>query len=289
MYLKEWIQSYPIFWINLERQRKRCMRMEWALEMGGWNHTRWDAIDAQDNRKIFISLERLWQYSNDLPGVRRSLEFDPKRLTTRAELACLASWQTLIEHLENINSASGWFLLMEDDVGSSLCCPQDWPFSLKQLTESSGNALIIQLAPINARTKSDLHKKWLSSQGKILSVPKGKIKSHGNGAILLHQEAIPFLKRHFGRMLQKIFRNFHLLGHPRNVRPVADKWLYASLPEERCWVCTYPLFCLEAEDSSLHKDHVHQFHMPSRDITLQTWESDGADTLLTCFEEWLKQ
>ena len=78
----------------------------------------------------------------------------------------------------------------------------------------------------------------------------------------------------------------HILSHPRGVRPVADKWLYACLPASTSWVCTYPLFCLEAIDSDLHSEHVKNFHLPSRNTTLDLWREDEAVNLIESFSKW---
>lgn len=286
----EWQKRYPVYWINLDRQPLRRQRMEWALESGGWSHFRWPAIDAKDTSINFLALARPLCKGNALPGLRRSEEANPQRRTSREELACLSSWQIMIEHLNLANSPSGWFLLMEDDVGSSLACPEAWHADLDQITAAAGpSALAIQLAPISCQARQKLHKRWQISQGHELLVPKRTIRSHGNGAVLLHQRAMPFLRRKVSQWLQQFNPHMHLLRHPWAVRPVADKWLYASLKAENIWVSTYPLFCLEAEDSDLHISHVSDFHAPSRDLTLKLWKLDGAQMLLDAFESWTTQ
>lgn len=265
--------------------------MEWAINTGGWQAYRWPAIDGKSPREHFLALPRPWQQGADLPGLARNQEAEAKRRTSRNELACLSSWQGLTEHLLQQPSPSGWFLLMEDDLGSCLACPEAWPHGLDEITAQAGpNACAIQLAPINARIRSHLHGLWAKTQGQTLVVPKQTVRSHGNGAVLLHQRALPQLSRKLGRWLNRYFRHHHLLGHPRNIRPVADKWLYGCLPAESSWVATYPLFCLsEAEDSNLHTEHVQAFHQPSRAITLQIWEQDQQAKLLAADKRWREQ
>jgi len=264
--------------------------MEWAINTGGWQAYRWPAIDGKSPREHFLALPRPWQQGADLPGLARNQEDEAKRPTSRNELACLSSWQGLTEHLLQQPSPSGWFLLMEDDLGSCLACPEAWPHGLDEITAQAGHeACAIQLAPTNARIRSHLHGLWAKNQGRTLVVPKQTVRSHGNGAVLLHQRALPQLSRKLGRWLNRYFRHHHLLGHPRNIRPVADKWLYGCLPAESSWVATYPLFCLEAEDSNLHTEHVQAFHQPSRAITLQIWEQDQQAKLLAADKRWREQ
>ena len=80
--------------------------------------------------------------------------------------------------------------------------------------------------------------------------------------------------------------NWHPLVHPWRIRPVADKWIYGALPKGSCQVATYPHFCLEAEDSDLHSEHVELFHKPSREITLKIWKDDQRDILLNAQKAW---
>ena len=283
----KWTNNYPLYWINLDRDVQRRHRMEWALKKGGWQSERWRAIDARDNQHHFLALPKPWQTASRMPGVQHSEESNPGRLTSRSELACLSSWQTLIEKLDYCSSPSGWFLLMEDDVGSSLACPEAWPASLDQLIDAAGSECLgIQLAAISSKARQSLHAKWKTANQKIIVVPKESIRSHGNGAILLNQRAIPYLKRRLGRWLQNMVPNLYVLGHPHNVRPVADKWLYASLPSSTCWVATYPLFCLDASESSLHEEHVKDFHQPSLESTLTLWKEDDAKELINNFKYW---
>ena len=282
-----WVENYPLHWINLERQRIRRKKMEWAINKGGWTAERWNAIDTKIQSNTFVVIPKLWQTASKLPGIQRSDEAESTRKTSRAELACLSSWQSLIENLKIKNSPSGWFLIMEDDSGSSLACPEAWPFNLEDITQAAGShALAIQLAPISSNVRLQLHHIWKGSKGCNLAVPKTEVRSHGNGAVLLNHRAIPFLERHLGKWIKYISTDLHILSHPRGVRPVADKWLYACLPASTSWVCTYPLFCLEAIDSDLHSEHVKNFHLPSRNTTLDLWREDEAVNLIESFSKW---
>ena len=107
------------------------------------------------------------------------------------ELACLASWKKLLLIANKTETPSGWLLLMEDDVGASLATPQSWVYSLQDIVEyCPKQTLAIQLAPISALVRKDLDRKWGDSNGKCLAVSKERVRSHGNGAILLHKQAI---------------------------------------------------------------------------------------------------
>ncbi|MCB4411494.1 hypothetical protein [Synechococcus sp. MU1611] len=283
----DWVKRYPVFWINLQREPNRCKRMRAALSAGNWKHCRWNAIDGSHPSHHFWARERPWQQAATLPGLQRDSEADPHRRTNRNELACLCSWQQLIESLSRQTSPSGWFLLMEDDVGSSLAEPMQWPVLLDDIVNQAGSqAMAIQLAPINGGVREMLYQRWKVSEGSEVVVPKEKVRSHGNGAVLLHENAVPLLSRRIGQWIEQWFPQLHLLGHPLNVRPVADKWLYASLPPGSCWVSTFPLFCLEAETSSLHQEHVTSFHQASRNMTLKLWREGGHRPLLDAYEAW---
>ena len=147
-------------------------------------------------------------------------------------------------------------------------------------------ALVIQLAPISSNARKQLYSFW--SNDKRLAIPKMDVKSHGNGAVLINYRAIPFLRRRLGRWIEQIWKNIHLLSHPYATRPVADKWLYACIPANQCWVCTYPLFCLEAKTSNIHQKHVNSFHSPSKSTTLEIWQKDKSLSLVKSFLEWEK-
>ena len=285
--LRQMQNHYPVYWINLNRDIERRHRMTWALETGGWEHYRWEGVDATDLRQKFWPLPRLWQAGTALPGLRRKTERDPFRSTARTELACLASWQTLLEYLNEKKTLSDWFLVMEDDVGSSLACPDSWPFSLSQLVKSiNKSALVVQLAPISSNARIQLHSYYTNTNGEKLAIPKMNVKSHGNGAVLINGRALPFLQRHLGKWIHNRWRHIHLLSHPHATRPVADKWLYACIPANRCWVCTYPIFCLEAKTSNIHQKHVDSYHSPSKLTTRDIWKEDQASLMIESFRYW---
>jgi hypothetical protein len=280
-------EQIPLLWINLNRARQRRARMEWALTAGRWTAHRLSAVDARDPLQHLVALPNPLQPGTALPGLLRNQETAPWRRTNRAELACLASWKQLLLMAAAIRSPCGWFLLMEDDLGASLAAPGVWAHSLLDLIASCPRqTLAIQLAPISATVRQQLANQWSKSRGHCLSVAKDDVRSHGNGAVLLHQRALPLLIDPLLRFSSRFLPQWHPLLHPWRIRPVADKWLYGALPPGSCRVATYPLFCLEAENSSLHQDHVQAFHRPSRDITLQIWQQDGRHELLRVQRQW---
>ena len=290
-------RSIPIFWINLRRADRLRRCMEWSLAAGKWNHKRFEAIDAKDAKQQFIAFPSILKAASKFPGGNRYSESTPWRRTNRSELACLASWQHIIIHASepDINSGSSYFLFMEDDVGSSLAAPDAWPVKLTDLiTEANKRSeecqvpwTLIQLAPISSKVRIELHGLWEKSEGRTLLVPKENIRSHGNGAVLLHRRAFQYLVNPY-RNLMKRFHHTHILLHPWAIRPVADKWIYASVPQKSVYVVTYPLFCLEAKHSELHQDHVGSFHQLSRSVTLEIWESDRAGSLIEAYHLWEK-
>jgi len=275
----------PIFWINLERTHLRRKRMEWALKKGNWISERFDAIDAANAKEIFLPIPNLLKISNKLPGIRRSDEVEPWRKTNRQELACLASWKRLLMRAKEYSST--WNLIMEDDLGASLAIPKAWPITLQEIIKkASTNTLVIQLAPISSKARLDLFQYWENSQQKKWLIPKRNIKSHGNGAVLINKHAMPYLINYFERLISKSLPRFHPLFYPIGTRAVADKWLYASLPENSCEVLTYPIFCLDAKDSSLHSEHVVNYHIPSKEVTLKIWEKDERMQLIEAQRNW---
>ena len=282
-------EQIPLLWINLNRAKKRCARMDWALQQGGWEAQRLNAIDATDRRQRLLPLPNLFHAGAQLPGLYLSEEAQPKRLTTRAELACLASWKRALVQAKKMDSPSGWVLLMEDDLGASLAAPEAWAHSLVDLIEfCPEQTLAIQLAPISATVRQQLAVKWQKSQGRCLAVSKETVRSHGNGAVLLNQRALNLLIDPLLWLSNSWKNNWHPLMHPWRIRPVADKWIYGALPPGSCQVATYPHFCLEAEDSALHLEHVNAYHKPSRDITLCIWKRDNRQKLLECQQSWDK-
>jgi len=277
----------PILWINLNSAHLRRARMEWALQTGGWHSHRFTAVDSSNHNQLFFPIPSFFRRGTKYPGIYRSDEKYPSRRTTRAELACLASWKRLLVLASRVHAPIGWYLLMEDDLGSCLSVPHAWSYSLVDLIDKSpSSTLAIQLAPVSASARKNLYQIWSLSDGHCLSVPKEGIRSHGNGAILLHHTAFKFLIDHFLILCSSVLPNFHPLFYPFRVRPVADKWIYAALPPGSCQVSTYPHFCLDAEDSSLHSDHVHLFHRPSRDLTLDLWRQDERYPLLHAQSLW---
>ena len=279
--------TIPLLWINLDRAPQRRARMAWAIRQGGWQAQRLRAVDGQDPRQRLLPWPNPLLPGTTLPGLRRHQEPQPWRRTSRAELACLASWKRLLLQAAATPSPSGWLLLMEDDLGACLAAPEGWAHSLGDLIASCPpRTLVIQLAPISAHVRQELHQHWLSSGGRCLCWPKNEVRSHGNGAVLLHQRAIPQLVGPLERLCARWAAQWHPLSHPWPIRPVADKWLYGALPSGSCQVATYPHFCLEATDSSLHHQHVEAYHRPSRNITLELWQRDGRQRLLATQRQW---
>lgn len=282
-------QSIPLLWINLDRSPQRRARMTWAISQGRWHAQRLCAVDGQDEHQRLVPWPNPLRSGTALPGLRRWQEPQPWRRTSRAELACLASWKRLLLLASTTASPSGWLLLMEDDLGACLAAPDGWAHSLIDLIESCPpNTLAIQLAPISSRGREELHQRWHSSGGRCLAVPKEQVRSHGNGAVLLHQRAIPRLVGPLDRLCAQRAALWHPLSHPWQIRPVADKWLYGALPTGSCQVATYPHFCLEAADSNLHLQHVEAYHRPSRKLTLELWQRDGRHLLLAAQQQWDK-
>ena len=281
------VQKIPMMWINLNRQKRRRARMEWAIQNGGWNAHRVKAVDTNDSNQNFLPIANFLKGGSSLPGIYRNDEAEPKRCTSRAELACLASWKRLIINAKKITSPSGWFLLMEDDLGASLAKPEAWAHSLTELIEfCPSRTLAVQLAPTNASLKQDLAAIWTQSRGRCLAISKENVRSHGNGAVLLHQRALDFLDDPLLSLCNTWKKNWHPLFHPWKIRPVADKWLYGALPPGSCQVATYPHFCLEAEDSGLHPEHVEAFHLPSRLMTMRIWNQDQRQDLVDAQKIW---
>ena len=277
----------PLLWINLNRAKRRKARMDWALKKGGWKAHRFKAIDAENRHEHFLPISNFLKAGTKLPGIYISDETEPKRITGRAELACLASWKHALVRAKQIRSKSGWVLIMEDDLGASLAEPKAWPHSLSELIEYCPlHTMVIQLAPISATVRSQLATEWKRSKGRCLAVRKENIRSHGNGALLVNQHAVDLLIDPFLWLCSHYKKNLHPLLHPWKIRPVADKWIYGALPEGCCQVATYPHFCLEAEDSALHPEHVKAFHKASREITLDIWKRDNRMELIKAQQSW---
>ena len=280
-------EQIPIVWINLERATNRRARMNWALKKGGWNAHRLQGVDATDKSQRLIPMPNLMKPGSSYPGLYKSEEVEPERKTSRGELACLASWKRLVCLARTVKSQSGWFLLMEDDVGASLAATSEWAHTLQDLIQyCPRKTLAIQLAPISAIVRENLAIKWRQSNGRCLAIPKEMVRSHGNGAVLLHKKAIKKLIDPFICISNKYKRNWHPLLHQWRIRPVADKWIYGALPTGSCQVATYPHFCLEARDSTLHSEHVKNFHKPSREITLKIWKEDQRLGLINAQHTW---
>ena len=280
-------EQIPLLWINLKRSRQRRARMEWALKKGGWDAYRFCAVDANDSSNCLLPIPNLLKRGTKLPGIYRKEEMKPERITTRSELACLASWKRLLISAKQITSLSKWVLLMEDDLGASLAHPRAWAHSLQDLIDfCPDKTLAIQLSPISSRVREELDKKWQESRGTCLAVSKKYVRSHGNGAVLLHKKAIEILIDPMIYLGSKWSKNWHPLIHPWKIRPVADKWIYGALPPETCQVSTYSNFCLDADDSTLHREHIDAYHKPSRQTTLNIWKRDKRHDLLSAQKIW---
>ena len=194
MTINEDPKHIPLLWINLDREKSRKARMDWAIVEGRWNAYRLNAIDAQNISNRLFSVPNPLMAGTLLPGLHRIEEDQPKRVTSRADLACLASWKHLILKAKTVSSPSGWILLMEDDLGASLAAPWAWAHSLRDLIEyCPKQTLAIQLAPISAAVRKDLATQWKQSEGKCKAVGKETVRSHGNGAVLVHQRALNLL------------------------------------------------------------------------------------------------
>ena len=201
--------SIPLLWINLDTAKRRRARMNWAINQGGWKASRFSAIDAADRRQRLLAIPNPLRPGIPLPGLYRSEEGDSMRITCRHELACLASWKHLLIKAKKTETPSGWFLLMEDDVGASLATPDSWAHSLLDLIDfCPKGTVLIQLAPISADVRHRLANLWFKSHGSCLSVSKETIRSHGNGAVLLNKEGIDRLIDRLLLVINRLKRNF---------------------------------------------------------------------------------
>ena len=88
--------NIPLLWINLDTAMKRRARMNWAINQGGWKASRFSAIDAADRRQRLVAIPNPLRAGIPLPGLYRAEEADSMRITSRHELACLASWKHLL-------------------------------------------------------------------------------------------------------------------------------------------------------------------------------------------------
>lgn len=276
--------SVPIVWINLDRADRRRRRMLHALAAGGWTHQRIAAIDARESG-IRLRAKPDWsRRGTAFPGVRRFAEASPFRRTSRAELACLASWQRALARAADSMARldARMVLLVEDDCGATLACPRAWPVSLDEIASAAGDAwTVVQLAPINPRVRRELFDRWRRDDGPVVS--KRLVRSHGNGAVLLHRRALDHLRPHLPTAPD---RPPGPLQHPWAVRPVADKWLYAMLPAETVFVAGVPFFTQDAADSDLHPDHLDRFHRGSREIVETIWGEAGWRELAAALAAW---
>lgn len=277
-------ESVPVVWINLERSEGRRRRMLRALASGGWTHQRVDAVDAADP-SIPLRSRRDWtRRGSAFPGVRRLSESSPWRRTSRAELACLASWQRAIARaaktMRDLSAETA--LLVEDDCGATLTCPDAWPATLQEIAMAAGpNWQAVQLAPINPRVRRELFTRWRES-GQLVA-PKSQFRSHGNGAVLLHRCAIPSLEAHLPEGPDRLEQP---IRHPWAVRPVADKWLYSMLPRDAVFMANVPIFTQDAVDSELHSDHVERFQRGSRREVEAIWREAGWSELAKALAAW---
>jgi hypothetical protein len=286
----------PLLWINLQRHQRRRRRMLWALEAGGWQHERIEAVDALDPRERLLPIPQVLAPGNTLPGIQRASEADPQRRVLRPELACMASWLRALCRAEQLLRDSGQqqVLVLEDDSGASLACPEAWAFSLPELVQtldahssSSGEPwAAVQLLATSRRAQERLLASWRSPTARSPVAPRQSVRTGGTGAVLLHRRALPMLVNRVQRWLWQRRWPLHLLVHPHGVRPVADKWLYGSLPAQAVWVGTYPLFCLDASDSAIHPEHLEAYQAPSRAFTLDTWAQDQRLALLEAQRQW---
>ena len=146
--------------------------------------------------------------------------------------------------------------------------------------------LLYSTSSYQVTVRLELFRQWYSSNGNCLVVPKASVRSHGNGAILLHQNAIKMLIDPLLSFVKRFSDDIIPMLHPWRIRPVADKCLYGSLPEGSCQVATFPHFCLDASDSSIHSHHIHNFHQPSRDITINIWRHASCYQLLDRLSDW---
>ena len=69
----------------------------------------------------------------------------------------------------------------------------------------------------------------------------------------------------------------------------SDQWQtngYMGTTKGNLQSCYYQQFCLDAKDSSLHQEHVNNFHKPSRNTTLDIWKRDNMKELLEAQRIW---
>jgi hypothetical protein len=277
-------ETVPVLWINLERGDHRRRRMLKALAAGGWTHQRIEAIDGRDPTGRLRASPDLARFGTAFPGVRRFAETSPFRRTTRSELACLASWQRALaraaDSMRDLDAET--ILLLEDDCGATLACPQAWPVSIDEVAAAAGDAwTAIQMAPINPTARRRLFERWRDDRRPVAE--KRHVRSHGNGAVLIHRRAIERLRPHLPADPDAAPKS---LRHPCLVRPVADKWLYAMLPADTVFVAAVPILTLDAADSELHPGHVDRFHRGSREMVESIWREGGWIELAEALAAW---
>lgn len=286
----------PVLWINLDRETQRAQRMHWALDAGQWEHERMPAIDGGCDNLWISSIPVPWRKGNRLPGIQRHQEITPARATSRAELACTASWLKALVRARSLMAAEGLeaIVIAEDDVGASFAVVDHWPFSTDELLDQLNRESkqqgtpwgLVQLAPINCKSRRHLHQIWLNSKGRQLIWPRTSMASGGAGAVLVHRRAVNQFVGAAQRLINWLARPHQLLLRPAGVRAVADKWLYGSVPEASVYLLTFPLFCLDAKNSSIHEEHVLAYHEPSKALTLDLWQRHGHQILLQAQQHW---
>ena len=261
--------------------------MEYSLENGQWeNSYRFNAIDKNDsNNKFCPIVYGVSSQAKYLPGVSRFDERTPFRVSTRSELACHTSWMTVINRIffDPSFHHENWYLICEDDVSSSFLVPNSWPFKFIDIikeAESCGSE-IIQMCPINGKTRQFLFSNYYSKN--VLLAPKSKIRSHGNGVMLIRGSGIARISIYSPYKVKFLTNKFYFLKHPFNVRPVADKAIYANIPIHRIHVLTFPLFCLESIDSTVHQEHTSLFHASSANKTIDIWKKYGFNDLVEAY------
>lgn len=282
------MKDLKIVWINLERAIERRRKTLHCIKKGGWtNSYRISATDGSSKKNKVVGIPAIYSHVADHLGLTRWDERQVFRRTNKNELACTISWMRAVRFISKLNdfNENQWYLIIEDDIGSSLSCPEEWPFDMFDIIYEAEKkkAQIVQLCPINGRTRQNLYKIWLSS--KQLLTPKTFVKSHGNGAVLVRGSfAKKLSKFYLGEF--RLFKELHIFISHINVRPVADKFIYSCANRDGVYVLNYPLFCLQTSESYIHSDHLNKYHARSRDTTLEIWTGENKLNLIKEYKNW---
>ena len=223
-----------IFYINLDRSKKRNNKMINLLNHLNIDFERFQAVDGND-----IDINNIIFKNNAL----HKKFFDFIEMSNKFEIACTLSHLKLLKKI--LNEENRYFLVLEDDINFENL--KYFKYDLKKIIDEAPDFDILLLYKTSEKIPDCIYTKW-------------DFNYLGTVAYIVNK-----------KKLSKINEYYNIIGDIYNLTNnlkfnSADKYIYRLL---NTYVYKYNIISTSYTDSTIHKEHL-EFHMKS--INKNNWE-----------------